>query len=41
MCHGYTPDWSEIETEEETDDEPDFLNDESDTEVELVTDGGE
>jgi hypothetical protein len=42
MCHGYTPDWSEIEAEEEeTDEEPEFLNDESDTDVELVTDGGE
>lgn len=44
MCHGYEPnDWrTELEeTDEEGPEEPSFLNEESDTEVELVTDGGD
>jgi hypothetical protein len=43
MCHGYAPDWNDIETaeREETDEDPEFLNDEGDAEVELLTDGGD
>ncbi|MEF8814794.1 MAG: hypothetical protein V5A55_13390 [Halovenus sp.] len=42
MCHEHIPhDWrSEEETTEEESD-PSFLNEEADTEVELVTDGGD
>jgi len=42
MCHGYEPnDWrAELETEDD-EEEPSFLNEESDTDVELVTDGGD
>jgi len=37
MCHGFTP------REEDTEqiEQPEFLNEESDTETELVTDGGD
>ena len=38
MCHGFTP---RDEDTEETIEQPEFLNEESDTETELVTDGGD
>jgi len=44
MCHhGYEPeDWrAEIETETDDEEEPSFLNEEIETEVELLTDGGD
>lgn len=44
MCHhGYEPeDWrAEIEENTEDEEEPSFLNEEADTEVELITDGGD
>ena len=45
--HGYDPaDWrtkfeEEHEAEEQEDEKPSFLNDETETDVELVTDGGD
>jgi hypothetical protein len=44
MCHhGYEPeDWrAEIETEADDEEEPSFLNEETEAEVELLTDGGD
>jgi len=43
MCHEHIPrDWrSEEETTEAEESNPSFLNEEADTDVELVTDGGE
>jgi hypothetical protein len=44
MCHhGYEPsDWrTEVEEAEEEPEDPSFLNEETDTEVELLTDGGD
>lgn len=44
MCHhNYEPsDWREaVEEEHEADEEESFLNEESDVDVELVTDGGD
>jgi hypothetical protein len=45
MCHhGYEPEDWRAEIEEHTDDEeeePSFLNEETETEVELLTDGGD
>jgi hypothetical protein len=38
MCHGYIP---RDRSEEEQTAEPSFLNEESSTETELVTDGGD
>ncbi|MFW6435461.1 MAG: hypothetical protein ACOCY1_03685 [Halovenus sp.] len=38
MCHGFTP---RDEDTEERIEQPEFLNEESDTETELVTDGGD
>jgi hypothetical protein len=43
MCHhGYEPEDWRAEIEENTEEEePSFLNEEADTEVELITDGGD
>lgn len=46
MCHEHgARNWvwepEEEETDEPADDEPEFLNEESDTTTELVTDGGD
>jgi hypothetical protein len=40
MCHGFTPRDEDTEEIEEIE-QPEFLNEESDTETELVTDGGD
>ncbi|MEF8822254.1 MAG: hypothetical protein V5A52_08240 [Halovenus sp.] len=40
MCHGFTPRDEETEHTEEIE-QPEFLNEESETETELVTDGGD
>ena len=39
MCHGFS--YREDSIEEETESEPDFLNEETSAETELVTDGGD
>lgn len=39
MCHGFS--YREDSIEEEIESEPDFLNEQSSTETELVTDGGD
>jgi hypothetical protein len=43
MCHhNYEPsDWREAVEEHDEEEEPSFLNEDSDVEVELVTDGGD
>jgi len=43
MCHEHIPrDWRfEEETADEEESESSFLNEEADTEVELITDGGD
>ena len=43
MCHGYHPEWERARTEyqEESDGTPSFLAEESSTETELLTDGGD
>jgi hypothetical protein len=45
MCHGYHPEWNtarDTTTDDETEDEtPPFLAEESSTETELLTDGGD
>jgi len=43
MCHEHIPhDWRlDEETADEEESEPSFMNEEADTEVELITDGGE
>lgn len=39
MCHGFS--YRDDRIEEETESEPDFLNEESSADTELVTDGGD
>jgi len=39
MCHGFS--YREDSIEEEMESDPEFLNDESSAETELVTDGGD
>jgi hypothetical protein len=39
MCHGFS--YRDERIEEETESEPEFLNEESSAETELVTDGGD
>jgi len=41
MCHGFSYRADDREETEEADAEPSFLNEEADTDVELVTDGGD
>ncbi len=39
MCHGFS--YRDDSIEEQTESEPEFLNEESSAETELVTDGGD
>jgi len=45
MCHGYHPEWDSARRtahgDEEDGEEPSFLAEESSTETELLTDGGD
>lgn len=40
MCHGYTP-RDRTRTDEASEEEPSFLNEESSVDTELLTDGGD
>jgi len=41
MCHGYHPEWDAARDTTGDEEEPSFLADESQTETELLTDGGD
>lgn len=42
MCHGYHPEWDAArDATDEEDEQPSFLTEESSTETELLTDGGD